>query len=370
MRTVNTQSRVPQLDGIRGIAILLVMLVNTSDKYPVLHLQPFVADGWMGVDLFFALSGFLITGILLDTRSSPHYFRNFYARRVLRILPLYYSVLVFMFVVVPLLRPADAHSIFERASPWWAFPLFLQNFLVARSTNAAGPLGASWSLAIEEQFYLLWPVVVRYSPTKLLRHIAVLLILLSPPLTFYLSSQHISIYSNVFCRQVGLMSGALLALLLRSSDFTPAKYAKPAWVLFLVTLTLTFASEASGTRWLTFSLVALAASSFIFLALYSEQKLLQAGLRNRFLMYTGKISYGLYLLHKIPADLAQTLRLERHPLLLLPFIFLASFVLAALSWNFLEKPFLRLKRSFSSESLRPNSESRGISGTEGTERIV
>src|SRR5271168_4133820 len=128
------QSRVPQLDAVRGIAILLVMLVNTSEKYPELHLQHFIANGWMGVDLFFVLSGFLITGILLDTRSSEHYFKTFYARRVLRILPLYYSVLFFMFVVVPLLRPADAHSIFERSSPWWAFPLFLQNFLVPQST--------------------------------------------------------------------------------------------------------------------------------------------------------------------------------------------------------------------------------------------
>src|SRR5271168_1894347 len=175
------QSRVPQLDAVRGIAILLVMLVNTSEKYPELHLQHFIANGWMGVDLFFVLSGFLITGILLDTRSSEHYFKTFYARRVLRILPLYYSVLVFMFVVVPLLRPADAHSIFERASPWWAFPLFLQNFLVARSTNATGPLGVAWSLAIEEQFYLLWPLVVRYCPIRLLRRLATILILLSPP---------------------------------------------------------------------------------------------------------------------------------------------------------------------------------------------
>jgi peptidoglycan/LPS O-acetylase OafA/YrhL len=344
-----SQSRVPQLDAVRGIAILLVMLVNTSEKYPVLHLQRFVTNGWMGVDLFFALSGFLITGILLDTKQSPHYFRNFYARRVLRILPLYYSVLVFMFVVVPLLRPADAHSVFERASPWWSFPLFLQNFLVARSTLAAGPLGTSWSLAIEEQFYLLWPLVVRYSPVNLLRRIATILILLSPPLTFYLSNRQVYTYSNVFCRQVGLMAGALLALLLRSGDFAPAKYLKPAWVLFLVTLTLTFVSEERGTRWLTFSLVALAATSFIFLALHSEQRWLQAILRNRFLIYTGTISYGLYLLHKIPSDLAQSLHFDRHPLLLMPFIFGASYALAALSWNFLEKPCLRQKIFFAPE---------------------
>jgi len=217
---------------------------------------------------------------------------------------------------------------------------------VAQSTLAVGPLGASWSLAIEEQFYLVWPLVVRYSPLKSLRFIAMLLILFSPLMTWYLSSQHVYIYSNVFCRQVGLMAGALLAVLMHSSDFAPTKYLKSAWVAFVITLTLTFISEALGTRWLTYSLVALAATSFIFLALHSEQKWLQAVLRNRLLMYTGTISYGLYLLHKIPADFVQAVHLDRHPALILPFIFLASYALAALSWNLLEKPFLNLKRFF------------------------
>jgi peptidoglycan/LPS O-acetylase OafA/YrhL len=340
------QQKIPQLDGVRGIAIILVMLVNTSEKYPSLHLQRIVGNGWMGVDLFFALSGFLITGILLDTKHDPGYFRNFYARRVLRILPLYYSVLVFMFAVVPLLRPADGHTIFEKSSPWWAYPLFLQNFLIALPTQAAGPLGASWSLAIEEQFYLIWPLAVLFCSTATLRRIAIIMIIFSAPLTFYLSWHHVLIYSNIFCRQVGLMAGALVVLVTRPPEFVGARYVKHAWAAFLGALTLVFVSEAMGTRWLSFSLVALASASFIFLALYSEQKWLQAILRNRFLMFTGTISYGLYLLHKIPGDLAQSFHLDRHPFLLLPCIFVASYALAALSWVLLEKPFLRLKRFF------------------------
>src|SRR5271155_2512384 len=125
------------------------MFVNTSDKYPVLHLQHVVGNGWMGVDLFFALSGFLITGILLDTKHDPEYFENFYARRALRILPLYYSVLLFMLVLVTLLRPADAHAIFEKSSPWWAYPIFLLNFLIAAPVLTSGPLWPSCSFAIE-----------------------------------------------------------------------------------------------------------------------------------------------------------------------------------------------------------------------------
>ena len=83
------QERLPQLDGIRGIAILVVMLHNESGKYPFPYLDRPFTNGWMGVDLFFVLSGFLITGILLDTKQSDGYFKNFYARRCLRIWPLY-----------------------------------------------------------------------------------------------------------------------------------------------------------------------------------------------------------------------------------------------------------------------------------------
>jgi peptidoglycan/LPS O-acetylase OafA/YrhL len=343
------QRRLPQLDGVRGIAILLVMLVNTSDKYPALHLDHLVGNGWMGVDLFFALSGFLITGILLDTKGSPNYFKNFYARRALRILPLYYSILLLMFVVIPLLRPSDARTIFERSSPWWAYPLFLQNFLVAVSTLAAGPLGTTWSLAIEEQFYLLWPLIVRYCSYTQLRRIATVMILVAIPLTYYLSSQHVRIYSNVFCRQVGLMAGALLALLIRSDKFEPSRYLRTAWIVFAVMFFSAFVSELLHARWLTFTVVALAASSFIFLALYSKQKWLQSVLRNRILGYTGLISYGLYLTHKIPVDMAQTLHLDRHPVYILPMMFAGSYALATASWFLMEQPFLHMKRFFAPE---------------------
>src|SRR5271156_2242863 len=121
-----------QLDAVRGIAVLLVLIHNT-DIYPSLHLGLIANNGWMGVDLFFVLSGFLITGILVDTKKSEGYFLNFYARRCLRIWPLYYSVLFFMFVVVPLLRPAVGSIVVARSSPWWAYPFFPQNFLVYHS---------------------------------------------------------------------------------------------------------------------------------------------------------------------------------------------------------------------------------------------
>src|SRR5439155_22028500 len=162
-------TRIRQLDAIRGVAILTVILHNQRDQFPSLHLEQVFENGWMGVDLFFVLSGFLITGILVDTKPSPAYFTNFYARRCLRIWPLYYSMLFFMFAVVPLMRPAEGHMIYARSSPWWAYPLFLQNVLVPIPTSATGPLSVSWSLAVEEQFYLVWPWIVRYCSHAQLR---------------------------------------------------------------------------------------------------------------------------------------------------------------------------------------------------------
>src|SRR5271163_4752017 len=163
--------RLRQLDAVRGFAVLVVF-VHNIDIYPSLHLGLIATNGWMGVDLFFVLSGFLITGILLDTKKSNGYFSNFYARRCLRIWPLYYSVILFMFLIVPLLRPSERQDIFgPRSSPWWAYLLFLQNFLVSVPTKATGLLGVTWSLAVEEHFYLVWPLIVRFCTNAQLRRI-------------------------------------------------------------------------------------------------------------------------------------------------------------------------------------------------------
>jgi peptidoglycan/LPS O-acetylase OafA/YrhL len=334
------QKRLPQLDAVRGIAILIVIIHN-SGTFPRLF-----ANGWMGVDLFFVLSGFLITGILVDTKRSAGYFKNFYVRRCLRIWPLYYSLLFFTFVLVPLLRSSVAHLVFEKSSPWWAFPLFLQNFLLPNSTDAVGPLAVTWSLAIEEQFYLVWAVVVRFCSEAQVRRIAIVVICLSPALRLYLSLHHVQLYTNVFCRLDGLMAGSVLALLIRSQRFLPSRFVKLAWFSLIIATALAFVSAASNAGWIVFSFAALAAASFVYLSLFSEQKWFQLAMTNGFLIYTGTISYGLYLLHKIPLDMAKLCHFDRHPLALLLITLVAAYALAALSWNVLEKPFLRLKRFF------------------------
>jgi peptidoglycan/LPS O-acetylase OafA/YrhL len=343
--------KIPQLDAVRGLAVLLVLLHNTN-IYPSWHLGLISDNGWMGVDLFFVLSGFLITGILLDSKHSDGYFKNFYARRCLRIWPLYYSALLFMFVIVPILRSSDAPAVFgARSSPWWAYLFYLQNFLIPIPTKATALLGVTWSLAVEEQFYLCWPLVVRFCTEGQLRRIAIAVICLSPALRFYLSLHQVNIYSNTFCRLDGLMAGALLALVIRSASFLPSKFVTRAWILFLVSAPLALLIETFHARWIGFSLIAAASVSFVYLALFSTNRGLHALLTNRFLVYTGTISYGIYLLEKIPLDAAKAFHLDQHPFLALPITTAATYVMASLSWRILEKPFLRLKRFFEAKKV-------------------
>lgn len=337
--------RVPQLDAIRGLAVLAVLVHNTdSTSY-----TGFVArNGWMGVDLFFVLSGFLITGILLDTKSKEGYFRNFYARRCLRIWPLYYCALLFMFVIVPLVRHSEAQQIFEpRSMPWWSYFVYLQNFLVPTVTKATGLLGVTWSLAVEEQFYLVWPLVVRFCNEQTLRRIAIGIICLDPILRLVLVQRGFDVYPNTFCRLDGLMWGALLALMFRGQAFSREGHVRGAWAILLVAAPLAFVT-AHRVEWAVYSFTALASASFVYLALTSKQKWLQAILANRFLVYSGVISYGIYLLEKIPIDAVKSFRLSGQPAIVLLITAAITYLLATLSWNLLEKPTLRLKRFFES----------------------
>jgi peptidoglycan/LPS O-acetylase OafA/YrhL len=344
------QTKIPQLDAIRGIAILVVVVHNLHGlDFPPLSLV--TNYGWMGVDLFFVLSGFLITGILLDTKPSEHYFRNFYARRGLRIWPLYYAVLLLMFMIVPLLRPQDAAELFQRSSPWWSYPFFLQNFLVNAPALAVGPLGVSWSLAVEELFYLVWPFFVRYLPVERLQIIAWVVLLGSPRLRLEFLARHWIVYSNPFCRLDGLMAGALLAILVRKSGFAPGRLLKPAWIVFLIAVPLAIATAAYGVMWLTFSMAAVASVAFVYLGLFEANTWFRALVTNRFLIFTGTISYALYLLHKIPDDAFKRLHWkDSHPVLAFGTIVLISYLLAIASRYLLEKPFLNLKRLFETES--------------------
>ncbi len=203
----------PALDGVRGLAIALVLLYHVT---PV----RWASGGWVGVDLFFVLSGFLITGILWDGRHRPARARRFFVKRALRILPLYYGLLILIFVVVPAMDPLHKTAYQALKSDEWWYWTYLQNWRIAFAhPNDGGSFGWFWSLAIEEQFYVVWPFVVWHASRDTIIRLCgaaifsglvirvALLVLHAPG-----SDSILFIYVLTPCRLDGLAVGALVAM--------------------------------------------------------------------------------------------------------------------------------------------------------------
>ncbi|HXI20542.1 MAG TPA: acyltransferase, partial [Gemmatimonadales bacterium] len=221
-----TRPHLPGLDGVRGVAILLVMAFHFTTygpgPYRTLDLAVLGPSsiGWAGVDLFFVLSGFLITGILLDERDSPRFYRDFYARRVLRILPLYFAALVVWLVIAPLFaRWVPALQVPHGSAPWlWAHASNI--YLAITRSYARVPFGTGhfWSLSVEEQFYLLWPFLVRHlRPASLARACVGAIVLAFLSRLFCVVELHNALAAYVLlpCRLDALALGGLLAVLHR-----------------------------------------------------------------------------------------------------------------------------------------------------------
>src|SRR5258708_23181826 len=224
--------RIPELDGIRGIAIGMVLIahcfaiVSRPGSALAYALVPLRLD-WTGVDLFFVLSGFLIGGILLDARDSSNYFRVFYTRRFFRIVPIYLACLTAAVILSAVVNSGNASKLawmYEGRLPWISYFLFLQNFWIAKATTyGVFGLGVTWSLAIEEQFYLTLPLLIRKLSQKRLLQATLAGIVLAPVLRIVLHSlwpeHYLSWVVMMPCRADALLLGVLGAILLRD----------PAW---------------------------------------------------------------------------------------------------------------------------------------------
>lgn len=226
-RVMNMQKHIPALDGIRGIAIIMVMVYHMMVAVPVSDLGLLIYKiskfGWCGVDLFFVLSGFLITGILIDSKGEGQWLRRFFYRRALRILPLYFGLLFFCLAVLPLFDHPKIDS-FNRigGDEWWYF-LHLQNYSIALAgAFRHGILDVTWSLAIEEQFYLFWPIAVMFLSGKRLMALCVSLLCGASILRLILLSNDLvsplAVYVLTPTRIDGLVVGAFLAVAVRHAD--------------------------------------------------------------------------------------------------------------------------------------------------------
>jgi peptidoglycan/LPS O-acetylase OafA/YrhL len=366
--------REPALDGIRGLAILLVLghhivIYGGMARDNLLDRVIFTlgASTWLGVDLFFVLSGFLITGILYDARSSSRYFSSFYGRRVLRIFPLYYGFLVLAFVVVPLGLSSESAASLTNGQAWYW--LYLSNVQVARSGwQEPLHLGHFWSLAVEEQFYLLWPFVVRSFDRRRLMHVTVIcfgsafvLRMLAP----YIGLSAVGAHVLMPTRIDSLAAGAFLALAIRAPEGLQTVSRRSLQVLvgclmgaaglFLWRRGFGEADRVIGT--VGVSVFAIGFAALLAVALTAERRgFLRRWLGSRSLITLGHYSYGIYVFHQPIALVLHDIGLQassapRFGGSQLPGLVTfalavggASIACAAFSWHVWEQPFLRLKR--------------------------
>ena len=376
---VYSGERISTLDGVRGLAILAVLIdhsaiwitpTSTLDRV----VQAFTGSGWQGVDLFFVLSGFLITGILLDAKGGQHYFKNFYARRVLRIFPVYYLTiaLVLLLSFVPIVEHhfPDAATEIRRVQPWyWTYTT---NFLIVAHGWAAAPMRSThlWSLAVEEQFYLIWPALVLLVDRRVLTRICIGLLIACPILRIALFLSGAPVRDLVVLtptRLDTLAFGALLAIAARSQGGL-IRWRRPlGWVasvcILLLASTLAFrpriANESPEIATIGLSLIAIVAGALVVFATTTPQ----GTLADRFLAHpalraVGRYSYAMYIFHFPIVGLlhARHLSPDDMPTWLGSHIpaqigftalcFAISYAVAFASWHLFEQPILRLKEYF------------------------
>ena len=358
--------RVPELDGLRALAIIPVLFAHSI---PIEHsrFHALAEYGWIGVDLFFVLSGFLITGILLDAKGQPGYFRNFYARRVLRIWPVYFALLLIVLKVIPHFRP-ETHDLAGFSS--WYYVLFLQNlFPLPQFVPVLAP---TWSLGVEEQFYLVWPLLISLLPKRVFPVVITIALIASPLVRFatvHLTGDWLYVYVATFCRADGLLVGAALAYWMRSDSFSKEKllrFGRWALAMTIVPVAWIFSRgvAARGQQSVfVYTLLAFAFGGLIALALSPAASIWSRFLRLSPLQYLGKISYGLYLVHKLAfvvyekSHLYTALSVAGYPRLNMVIAFAAEVTLAilvaSLSWYLFETPILKLKKHFEAPSEQP-----------------
>lgn len=358
----------PRLDGLRGVAIALVLvhsltLLNQVDSVTSRLVHSLFAFGWVGVQLFFVLSGFLITGILVDTKHRPHYFKNFYIRRALRIFPLYYATLIVAFVALPAIghMPQVYQGDAQHQARLW---LYLTNW----HTDIGIGFSHYWSLALEEQFYLIWPLVIYSTNPKSLLKICLAISLAGVLVRYWMRTHGFpeeAVYIATPSRMDALTAGSAAAVLIRM----PAVY---DWIkqriallkaialalgVLAITLTGSYGSSVKGQVFgygvlaLFFALTVLIAATLDREQMPSPHQKSVLGWKP--LRVLGKYSYGMYVFQR-----------QIHVFIGIPFITayastslainvfyvitasLLTLGLAVLSYHFFELPFLRIKNKF------------------------
>ncbi len=374
------RTHLPALDGIRGVAILMVLAHNfgmlVAPRDSIAYLFQLGMDlGWVGVELFFVLSGYLITRILLETKASANYYRAFYMRRVLRIFPMYYGALLLL-LVASVMFGGGAGSVEagHGGSTIWYW-LFLSNW-IHPFAELPGAFPHFWSLAVEEQFYLLWPLVIRANSSQRIATFCVVLIIAAFGIRCGLLGLGINeeaVYSISICRMDALAVGALVAAIERNhnlwkivsgiSPWTPMIWAVLLFSVGLLIVQGAYPRTKYETQTFGYTLLAVVFGLVVLSVILAERKK-DAGqtamLAEVFswmpLRALGKYSYGIYVIHKPLYDGVAVPWLATHGLLTTSRLWLALFLMTlmigacfVLEWviyHIYERRFLALKTRF------------------------
>jgi len=311
----------PELDGLRGCAILLVVIwhyaAQPANPAPgtvlALMIQPFKIS-WSGVDLFFVLSGFLIGGILLDHRTSLRYFKTFYTRRICRIFPLYYFWIALYLLIPAILTHFQLGTypdIFGEERRPWPYLFFVQNIAMVKGLYW-GPywLNLTWSLAIEEQFYIVLPLLIRFLPLRALPWVLVFLIVLAVALRYALygdpDASGFPGFLLLPCRADALLLGVLCAWSIRQNEIrsflSRSRRVLSLLAVLLAAGVIVLAFQSPGIfspvmNVYGFTWIALFYSALLLLIVLKPDGKAAAVFRFMPLRRLGMIAYGIYLIH-------------------------------------------------------------------------